>query len=102
LRIVGFDPTRTITPSSGMGVQSRIHAELLRLAVAAGYGKGPAVLSPAPSLSDIASRISTHREGVSRELSRLASIGLVRRQGGDLQIVDLAHLDRLVREAKGE
>jgi CRP-like cAMP-binding protein len=87
---------------STLAVQSRIHAELLRLAVAAGHRSGPAVLSPAPSLSDIAGRISTHREAVSRELSRLASIGLVRRQGGDLQLVDLAQLDRLVREAKGE
>jgi CRP-like cAMP-binding protein len=87
---------------STLGVQSRIHAELLRLAMAAGHSSGPVVLSPAPSLSDIAGRISTHREAVSRELSRLASIGLVRRQGADLQLTDLAQIDRLVREAKGE
>src|SRR5262249_14299825 len=52
---------------STLVVQNRIQAELLRLAGEAGERHGEAVLSPAPSLSDIADRISTHREAVSRE-----------------------------------
>jgi CRP-like cAMP-binding protein len=87
---------------STLVVQNRIQAELLRLAADARQEDGRALLSPAPSLSDIANRISTHREAVSRELSRLASIGLLRREGGDLQVPDLARLEKLVREAKGE
>ena len=87
---------------STLVVQNRIHAELLRLVAEAGQHKGQAALSPAPSLSDIANRISTHREAVSRELSRLSSIGLLRREGGDLRITDVARLETLVREAKGE
>jgi CRP-like cAMP-binding protein len=87
---------------STLVVQNRIHAELLRLAAEAAGDDGHAVLSPAPSLSDIANRISTHREAVSRELSRLGSIGLLRREGGDLRITDVARLETLVREAKGE
>jgi CRP-like cAMP-binding protein len=87
---------------STLVVQNRIHAELLRLAADARQEDGQALLSPAPSLSDIADRISTHREAVSRELSRLASIGLLRREGGGLRVPDLARLERLVREAKGE
>lgn len=87
---------------STLVVQNRIHAELLRLAADAGHRDGQVLLSPAPSLSDIASRISTHREAVSRELSRLGSVGLLRRQGGNLQITDIARLEKLVREAKGE
>ena len=87
---------------STLAVQNRIHAELLRLAAEARQQQGQALLSPAPSLSDIADRISTHREAVSRELSRLGSIGLLRREGGDLRITDVARLERLVREAKGE
>ena len=85
---------------STLVVQNRIHAELLRLA--AGHKEGEALLSPGPSLADIADRISTHREAVSRELSRLGSIGLLRREGGDLRITDIARLEKLVREAKGE
>ena len=87
---------------STLVVQNRIHAELLRLAADAGHKAGEALLSPGPSLADIADRISTHREAVSRELSRLGSIGLLRREGGDLRITDVARLEKLIREAKGE
>jgi CRP-like cAMP-binding protein len=87
---------------STLVVQNRIHAELLRLAAEAGQRHGQALLSPAPSLSDIADRISTHREAVSRELSRLASVGLLRREGGNLRVTDMSQLEKLVREAKGE
>jgi predicted transcriptional regulator len=87
---------------STLAVRNRIHAELLRLAADARREDGQALLSPAPSLSEIADRISTHREAVSRELSRLGSIGLLRREGGDLLVPDMARLEKLVREAKGE
>jgi hypothetical protein len=39
---------------------------------------------------------------VSRELSRLTTIGLIRRDKGDLVINDVAKLRELVDEAKGE
>jgi CRP/FNR family cyclic AMP-dependent transcriptional regulator len=87
---------------STMVVQNRIHAELIRLAGEAGRSNGEAVLAPAPSLSDIADRISTHREAVSRELSRLVSIGLLRREKGSLKITDVEKLAWLVQGAKGE
>jgi CRP-like cAMP-binding protein len=87
---------------STMVVQNRVQAELIRLAGITGQTRGEAVLSPAPSLSDIADRISTHREAVSRELSRLTALGLIRRDHGDLRITDLARLTKLVNEAKGE
>lgn len=87
---------------STLAAQNRIHAELLRLAGEAAQ-EGPAVvLSPAPSLSDIANRISTHREAVSREISRLSAIGLLRREGGNLKITNLEKLAELVHDAKGE
>jgi CRP/FNR family cyclic AMP-dependent transcriptional regulator len=87
---------------STLVVQNRIHAELLRLSADTGQQHGQALLCPAPSLSDIANRISTHREAVSRELSRLGSVGLLRREGSDLRVTDIARLEKLVREAKGE
>lgn len=87
---------------STLAVQNRIHAELLRLARRVPGEIDEVLLSPAPSLSDIANRISTHREAVSRELSRLTSIGLLRRQGRDLRITSLARLSKLVADARGE
>jgi len=87
---------------STLAVQNRIHAELLRLAGRPDQRPREAILSPAPSLADIADRISTHREAVSRELSRLTTMGLIRREKGDLVIRDVAKLRELVNEAKGE
>lgn len=87
---------------STMMVRNRIQAELIRLAVETGGSMDEVVLSPAPLLSDIADRISTHREAVSRELSRLVSIGLLRRAHGDLIVSSVSKLSRLVEEAKGE
>ena len=82
---------------STLAVQNRIHAELLRLAGRPAQPRSAVTLSPAPSLADIADRISTHRE-----LSRLTAIGLLRRDKGDLVITDVAKLRELVNEAKGE
>jgi CRP/FNR family transcriptional regulator, cyclic AMP receptor protein len=87
---------------STLAVQNRIHAELLRLASETGQTKGAAALTPAPSLSDIADRISTHREAVSRELSRLQTLGLLRRESGKLVVVSMEKLAALVDDAKGE
>jgi CRP-like cAMP-binding protein len=87
---------------STLAVQNRIHAELLRLAGGASQAHTQVTLSPAPSLSDIADRVSTHREAVSRELSRLTAIGLLRRERGNLLIADVGKLTELVRKVKGE
>ena len=87
---------------STLAVQNRIHAELLRLAGEAERRGPEVVLSPPPSLSDIAYRISTHREAVSRELSRLATKGLLRRERGKLRIINVPKLAELVHEAKGD
>jgi CRP-like cAMP-binding protein len=87
---------------STLVVQNRIHAELLRLAGEVPQQHAQVTLSPAPSLSDIADRISSHREAVSRELSRLTAIGLLRRERGNLVITDVGKLSEFVREAKGE
>lgn len=88
---------------STLVVQNRIQAELLRLAATRGAPAANSVrLSPAPTLADIADRVATHREAVSRELSRLGAVGLLRRDGRSLVLTDLARLAAMVREAKGE
>src|SRR5918996_3819666 len=57
-------------------VQRRIWAELLRLARLAGIEADVARIEPAPTHKDIASRVGTSREQVTRELSRLSREGL--------------------------
>src|SRR5258706_11189864 len=87
---------------STLGVQSRVYAELLRLAVLAEKKNGQPVLSPAPRGADLAARVSTSREAVSRVITRLAKKNVVKREGADLRILDIGQLRQLVLEAKGE
>ena len=86
---------------STLGVTNRIHAELLRLANKHMQDENSAAISPAPTHADIASRVSTHREAVTREMSHLAQIGVIERRSGELVISDVARLTRMVQEVQG-
>lgn len=83
---------------SVLAVRNRIHSELLRLAREKDDGGNTATLSPAPKHANIASRVATHREAVTRELNALAGEGLIERQPGALVIADIGRLNRLVEE----
>jgi Mn-dependent DtxR family transcriptional regulator len=58
-----------------------------------------ATVAPAPKHAEIASRISTHREAVAREISRLEALGLLQRKSRRIIITDLKRLARMVEEA---
>jgi len=85
---------------STLGVQNRLHAELLRLAREAGVAGNAARIDPAPKHADLASRISTYREQVTRELSALVKRGILERGERALVIRDVAGLERLVEEVR--
>jgi CRP-like cAMP-binding protein len=85
---------------STLGVQNRIHAELLRLArESCAVGK-QARIQPAPKHADVASQVSTYREQVTRELSALARQGLLAKDGSALILLDVPRLQRMVDEAR--
>lgn len=84
--------TERIFEFSTMLVRHRLVRELARLARAAMTGDNVATLDPSPTHFDLAARISTHREAVSREMSRLAKLGLIQRAGQKLVIHDVARL----------
>lgn len=94
--------TARIVEFSTLGVKDRIHCELLRMAKTAMEEGGRSELNPAPTHSDLAARISTHREAVSRELSRLSKLGIIERKGRSITVKNLEQLERLVQEASGE
>lgn len=87
---------------STLGVQNRLHAELLRMARAAGASGNTARLVPSPRHVDLAGQISTNREQVTRELNALARAGLLRKEAGALVVVDVDRLARMVAEVRGE
>jgi CRP/FNR family transcriptional regulator, cyclic AMP receptor protein len=85
---------------STLGVQNRIHAELLRLARESGAVGKQARIQPAPKHADVAGQVSTYREQVTRELSALARQGLLAKEGGALVLLDVPRLQRMVDEVR--
>lgn len=94
--------TTRVYEFSTLAVNNRIQAELLRLASLASKGGTIARITPAPTHVEIASRVSTHREAVTRELNRLSRMGVIERRNGTLSIKDLDRLAKMVHEASGE
>ena len=94
------DLTERVFAFSTLGVQNRVHAEILRLAKQAGTQGNAARIDPAPKHSDIAGKVSTYREQVTRELSAMAKQGLLQRSGRALVIPDVARLERIVAEVR--
>ena len=92
--------TETVIELSTLGVVNRIHADLLRLAIEAGAEPmGSCLLSPAPRHADIAARVSTTREQVTREISVLAKRGLLTKHPEGMLISDVNALDSMVERA---
>jgi CRP-like cAMP-binding protein len=85
---------------STLGIQNRVHAEILRLAKEAGVRGGVASIDPAPRHVDIASRISANREQVTKELSAMVRQGLVEKRARALVVPDVARLERIVAEVR--
>ena len=93
--------TARVFEFSTLAVRNRVQAELLRI-VSTKPGAREGSIEPAPTHEEIASRISTHREAVTRELSWLEERGLITRRGRILLIRDVARLRRLVEEGSDE
>lgn len=85
---------------STLTVSNRIQAELLRLAGGDSGGQ-TAVITPVPRHADIASRVSTHREAVTREINALARAGILKQDRNALHILDMPRLSEMVHEVLG-
>lgn len=88
--------SQRIVELSTLSVEDRIRVEIQRLAYEHAVSANEARISPAPTLEDIASRIGTTREAVSREIARLSREAVVAREHGDLVIRDLGRLNEMV------
>lgn len=83
---------------STLDVRMRLYAELLRLARPDRRDGNRALVTPPPLHSDLAARISTRREAVSRELKSLEKSGLVERHRGGIVLADVSGLRHLLDE----
>lgn len=94
------DLTERVFELNTLRVPSRLHCELLRLV--GPLRDGPAVIDPFPTHAELAARIGTHREAVTRELSYLGSCGIVEQQRRRAVVTDLPALAALVRDVAGD
>lgn len=98
--------TQRVLEFSTLAVDNRIQAELLRLAKEAITHNGATptaiTITPTPTHTEIAARISTHREAVARQMSRLSRLGVIERRGRSVVVKDLMRLSRMVEEATRE
>ncbi|MGV3511291.1 MAG: Crp/Fnr family transcriptional regulator [Novosphingobium sp.] len=89
--------TNRIYELSTMGVGPRLQAELLRLAGEPDQ-TGAATIGRVPTQAELAARIGTNRETVTREFSLLIKEGLVLREGRKIIVPSVERLaDRLHR-----
>jgi CRP/FNR family cyclic AMP-dependent transcriptional regulator len=84
---------------SGLTMKYRLWAELLRLARPGQAAPDLFVISPPPTHSELAARVSSHREAVTRELGALERAGLIIRRRGAISLLDAERLRRMVAEA---
>lgn len=89
--------TEQVFELCALNVQTRIHCELLRLAQKGETRDGVTEVRPALTHAELASRIGTHREAVTRELQVLSDMGIIRYDRQSLTILDLARLEQATR-----
>jgi CRP-like cAMP-binding protein len=77
---------------SALAVRERVRRELLRLAKDGEEFRNGIVIRPAPTHYEIAARIGSHREAVTREFNRLEADGIVEVRRRQLRIVDIKRL----------
>ena len=94
--------TERIFELNSLAVRSRLHCELLRLSLDSGVEDNIAIVSPSPTHMQIANKIGTHREAVTRELQYLQSQGIIAKSGRKLTLRDVERLAEIVRAAAGD
>jgi CRP-like cAMP-binding protein len=85
---------------STLDVRRRIYAELLRLARPARPGDAQRAISPPPTHAELAGRVSSYREAVTRELNSLEQAGIVERRRGAMVILHPDRLAELIEYAR--
>lgn len=80
---------------SALAVRERLRRELLRLALASGKpDQQGVIIRPAPTHYEIAARIGSHREAVTREMNRLEQEKFLETGRRSIRITDIRKLRR--------
>lgn len=82
-----------------LDVKDRVRMEILRLAHDGMTGEDTAAIRNFPTHKEIASRVNTHREAVTRELNELSRMGLIEQHGRVLTVTTVNGLAELLAES---
>ena len=88
-----------LAEQSFLQAKHRIYAELIRLSKPRPANPEQRSISPPPTQRELAERIGTRREVVSRELNALQKQGLFEKTRGALVLCNVAELQRRISEA---
>jgi CRP/FNR family cyclic AMP-dependent transcriptional regulator len=88
------------TEQAHFDVRERLCAALLRLSRTTAEGR--VVVSPPPTHAELAARISTHREAVTKHLNALEREGVISRTRGAIALTNSDRLLRIVTEAAND
>lgn len=83
---------------NALQVRSRLHCELARMC---GKADEAVTIDPAPTHAELAARIGTHREAITREIGYLVRNGMIEQERRRLTIRDPVALRRLADMATG-
>jgi CRP/FNR family transcriptional regulator, cyclic AMP receptor protein len=72
-----------------LSMRDRVHAELARLASEGKQNGASVTIQPAPTHYELAARVGSHREAVTKELSNLETLGYIRARRKQIVILDL-------------
>ncbi|RBP07400.1 CRP-like cAMP-binding protein [Roseiarcus fermentans] len=88
-----------VSELGALNVRCRVHAELLRLARRDRDDPRRAIIVTPPNQSELAARINTRRETVSREINAMERNGLIERRRGAIVITDVLKLSAELQQA---
>lgn len=91
-----------LAEQSFLQAKHRLYAELLRLSKPRMGHEGQRSVSPPPTQKELAERIGTRREVVSREINALNKQGFFEKTRGALVLTNVAELQRRISEAWDE
>jgi CRP/FNR family transcriptional regulator, cyclic AMP receptor protein len=87
---------------SALAARSRLHCELLRLAHGARPDGRGVIIEPSPTHGELAARIGSQREAVTREMRYLSDEAILAQERRRLRILDVARLSDQVRRVAGD
>ncbi|MFT5115807.1 MAG: CRP/FNR family cyclic AMP-dependent transcriptional regulator, partial [Parasphingorhabdus sp.] len=83
-----------------LDVKDRVRSEVLRLAKNAGVANDQAEILDMPTHQEIANRVRTHREAVTRELGELDRLGVIESERRHVVVKSISALEQLILESK--